>query len=398
MTTISRRHPRRFRRSRPVATLGARRAAPRPPPVRRCCAAPSDAVIDTELDAAWLDDGRAIGIVTLGSSTCVPMAGEPTYDAATSTLTVELTDPDGEACTRDLVPRATLVRAARGRRPDQGPRDRGDRHLRRRHRPRRRPGADRRRRRADRVPAERRLVRRRAAFVILTWGSSSCAPVLEDVEATGPAEVTVTFATPAADQVCTMDMAPRVTVAAVRTSRRTRDVQLILTGGEFDNVKTPHRRRLTLGHEGSGCRGIRSPLFLGGRGAASRVACAAARRVRCGGRRSGVARVVGCGAPGVASVAGVRGADYAGATLARGRGVGAIESAASGVESGDCSTDEALSRGEVGPRRAVSARCAVRLCPMPWGMPSAWRRRCGSVCPARACERRDLSGRSVRST
>ena len=30
-------------------------------------------------------------------------------------------------------------------------------------------------------------------FVILTWGSSTCVPVIEDVAATGPAEVTVTF-------------------------------------------------------------------------------------------------------------------------------------------------------------------------------------------------------------
>ncbi len=46
-------------------------------------------------------------------------------------------------------------------------------------------------------------------FVILTWGSSTCIPVIEDVAATGPAEVTVTYQTPPDNQACTMDMVPR---------------------------------------------------------------------------------------------------------------------------------------------------------------------------------------------
>jgi hypothetical protein len=77
-------------------------------------------------------------------------------------------------------------------------------------------------------------------FVLLTWGSSSCAPVIADVAASGPAEVTVTFETPPADQVCTMDMAPRATVAFVEGLEEDSDVSLVLAGSpEFDNVRIP---------------------------------------------------------------------------------------------------------------------------------------------------------------
>ncbi|WP_156378852.1 hypothetical protein [Microbacterium sp. Root61] len=199
--------------------------------------APSAPVVgDTELDAAWLDDGRAVGIVTQGSSTCVPTAGEPTYDAATATLTVELTDPEGAACTRDLVPRASLVSLPAGVDPTKdleivvtgtyaGDTDLdGD------------PGltgkaGD----MTEYLPSAGWFDD--GGFLILSWGSSSCVPVLEDVVATTPLEVTATFQTPAADQVCTADMAPRVTVAGVTGVDDDFDVQLILTGGEFDNIK-----------------------------------------------------------------------------------------------------------------------------------------------------------------
>ena len=77
-------------------------------------------------------------------------------------------------------------------------------------------------------------------FVLLTWGSSSCAPVISEVAATGPAEVTVTFETHPADQVCTMDMAPRATIAVVDGLQEDSDVSAILAGSpEFDNVRIP---------------------------------------------------------------------------------------------------------------------------------------------------------------
>lgn len=76
-------------------------------------------------------------------------------------------------------------------------------------------------------------------FVILSWGSSSCAPLIETVAATTPTEVLVTFAEPAEDQVCTMDMAPRAALAYVADTDDDAEVFAVLEGGEFDNVRIP---------------------------------------------------------------------------------------------------------------------------------------------------------------
>ena len=75
--------------------------------------------------------------------------------------------------------------------------------------------------------------------MLLTWGSSTCVPQIEDVAATGPAEVTVTFQEPATDQVCTMDMVGQGQVTAVNDLEESSDVQLILTKGGFLGLKLP---------------------------------------------------------------------------------------------------------------------------------------------------------------
>src|SRR5688572_1168552 len=64
---------------------------------------------DPDLGAAWLDSGRLVGLVTLGSSTCVPaLADEAKY--TDGVLRVEFASPEADqACTMDLVPRVTLV-------------------------------------------------------------------------------------------------------------------------------------------------------------------------------------------------------------------------------------------------------------------------------------------------
>src|SRR6478609_2486593 len=64
---------------------------------------------DPDLGAAWLDSGRLVGLVTLGSSTCVPgLADEATY--SDGVMHVEFATPEAaQACTSDLVPRVTLV-------------------------------------------------------------------------------------------------------------------------------------------------------------------------------------------------------------------------------------------------------------------------------------------------
>jgi hypothetical protein len=197
-------------------------------------------VVEVEVDAAWLDSGRMVGIVTVGSSTCVPMAEPATY--ADGVLQVTLTEEPDAACTRDLVPRVTLVDVPDDVDPSQdleiivsGETGAGDAYA----------GET----SLDGVDG---LVRPTdtdylptagwtdvdGQFVILSWGSSSCAPVLEAVEATGPAEVTVTFQTFPENQVCTMDMAPRALVAYVDGVDDS-DTFAVLQGAEFDNVRIP---------------------------------------------------------------------------------------------------------------------------------------------------------------
>ena len=194
---------------------------------------------DAEISAAWLDDGRLIGLVTTGSSSCVPVADGATLEADGS-LAVTLMEPDADtACTADMAPRVTLVEVPEGVDPaeDLAITVTGD-------------GVD----ASTELEGAEGMTGGTGTdylptagwtgtdgqFVLLTWGSSSCAPVISEVAATGPAEVTLTFETPPADQVCTMDMAPRATVAFVEGLEEDSDVSLILTGSpEFDNVSIP---------------------------------------------------------------------------------------------------------------------------------------------------------------
>ncbi len=190
-----------------------------------------------DLGAAWLDNGRLIGLVTLGSSTCIPVSehAELSGDVLQVTLAAPETD---QVCTRDLVPRVTLVTVPEDADPEHdlqievtGDHNSGRVDL---------PGV------AGLAPAGETDYNPSAGwattagqFVILTWGSSTCVPVLEDVAASGPAEVTVTYQTEPDNQVCTMDMVGRAAVTAVNDLTDASDVQLILTGGGFDNVKVP---------------------------------------------------------------------------------------------------------------------------------------------------------------
>lgn len=184
---------------------------------------------EIEVDAAWLDGGRMIGLVTQGSSTCVPAAGEVSREAdGTLVVALEEVDP-ATPCTRDMVSRVTLVTLLADIDPAKelkirvtGAGIHGDTDL-------------------DGLPA---LVGANVPeyspsagwvdddeIVILTWGSSSCVPVIETVTATDPAAVTVTFVAPPADQMCTADMGPRGVIAQVEGLDDDIDVSLTLTGG-----------------------------------------------------------------------------------------------------------------------------------------------------------------------
>lgn len=197
----------------------------------------ADAGGDDDIEAAWLDGGRMIGLVTYGSSTCLPTATVGAVGGGV--LEVELADDAEAVCTRDLVPRVTLVPLAGEVDPSRdleirvtGENYGGDVDL------DGVPGLD---------PSGETDYHPSAGwadddglFVLLTWGSSGCPPVLESATATTPNEVTVTFATPPADQVCTMDMAPRGTVVQVDGDLDDdAEVFAVLTGDAFDNVRVP---------------------------------------------------------------------------------------------------------------------------------------------------------------
>lgn len=194
---------------------------------------------EAEVDAAWLDDGRIIGLVTTGSSTCIPAADEAMLDDD-GTLAVTLVEPEADTpCTSDLVPRVTLVEVPEGVDPaenlpitvtgdgyEASTELAGVAGL---------TGGG----MTDYLPSAG-WTETAGQFVLLTWGSSSCAPVIAEVAASGPAEVTVTFQAPPADQVCTMDMAPRAAVAVVEGLEAKTDVELVLTGSpEFADVRVP---------------------------------------------------------------------------------------------------------------------------------------------------------------
>ena len=66
------------------------------------------------IEAAWLDGGRMIGIVTEGSSTCVPTVGTAELEN-NGVLAVTFDEPDAETpCTMDYVPRVSLVEVPDG--------------------------------------------------------------------------------------------------------------------------------------------------------------------------------------------------------------------------------------------------------------------------------------------
>lgn len=190
----------------------------------------------SELDAAWLDAGRAIALVTYGSSTCVPTVDDVQGEG--SSVTVVISEREDGPCTMDYVPQATYVALPAGvditgeltivvtgalegaTMLDDEDDLTGI------------PGES-----TDYTPSAGWFDA--TGFVVLTWGSSSCAPTVAAVEAAGDDALALTFADLPEDQVCTMDMAPRVAVAAAPEGFRDEDdVTLTFAGAQISGSTT----------------------------------------------------------------------------------------------------------------------------------------------------------------
>lgn len=192
----------------------------------------------SDIEGTLLDDGRMFAVVTFGSSGCIPMVDDVSAEGQTVSVTlVEVEGQDGEevACTADFAPRASVGALPEGVDPTQeitlqvtygdivgdleldgGPAFAAA------------PGSS-----TDYQPSAGWFDD--GGLVLLTWGSSSCAPVVESAEGAG-ATGTVTFVT-VADQVCTMDMAPRATIVAfAEDTVDDDDFTLTLTGGGLDGT------------------------------------------------------------------------------------------------------------------------------------------------------------------
>lgn len=183
-------------------------------------------------EAAWLDDGRMFAVVSWGSSTCIPQVDEVTASGQQVSVSLVDADPDA-ACTADYAPRASIGAFPEGIDPTKDVElvvtynDRTD-------------DAD-----LDADPSLTGVPGGQTEYmpsagwfddeslVLLTWGSSSCLPVVESVEGSG-ASGTVTFAAEE-DKPCTMDMAPRATIVAFSDDQVDDDgFQLTLVGAGLD--------------------------------------------------------------------------------------------------------------------------------------------------------------------
>jgi hypothetical protein len=190
-----------------------------------------------DMEGALLDDGRMFAVVTWGSSTCVPQVDQVTAEG--QTVTVTLKDPEGETekpCTADLAPRASIGALPDGVDPksditlnvtygdltddvdlDGDPAATGT------------PGTS-----TEYLPSAGWFDD--GGLVLLTWGSSTCVPVVESLEGAGNAG-TATFVTDE-EQVCTMDMVPRATMLAFGDDTVEDDgtFTLTLVGGGLDGT------------------------------------------------------------------------------------------------------------------------------------------------------------------
>ena len=183
------------------------------------------APIEAELDAAWLDGGRMIGLVTQGSSTCIPTAQDVSY--ADGVLQVNLVDDAEGPCTADFAPRVSLVPV-----PDDVDASAnlaievtggytGEVTL---------PGVESLvfESTSEQMPSAG-WTTTEGTFIVLLWGSSGCPESITNAEITGDTAITVSLSGVPADKVCTADIAPNAQITVVDGLVGVQDVAAIVT-------------------------------------------------------------------------------------------------------------------------------------------------------------------------
>lgn len=193
------------------------------------------AAVATEFDAAWLDGGRQIGLVTEGSSTCVPTAAEVSY--ADDVLQVTLTDTSDGPCTMDYVPRVSLVPipedvdASANLAIEVSGDYVGEIVL---------PGVE---GLAAESPSEQMpsagWTTTDGTFIVLLWGSSGCPEYITTAEVSGDAAIAVSLSGQPADKVCRADIVPSPQLGIVDGLVGVPDVALTLTSPGAEPYTTP---------------------------------------------------------------------------------------------------------------------------------------------------------------
>lgn len=189
----------------------------------------------TEFDAAWLDGGRQVGLVTQGSSTCIPTAEDVSY--ADGVLQLTLADVSDGPCTMDYVPRVSLVPVPDDVDPSANLAIEvsgdyvGEMVL---------PGVE---GLAAESPSEQLpsagWTTTDGTFIVLLWGSSGCPEYITTAEVSGDAAISVSLSDQPADKVCTADIAPNPQLTTVDGLVGVPDVALTLNSPGVDPYTTP---------------------------------------------------------------------------------------------------------------------------------------------------------------
>lgn len=193
---------------------------------------PSSEPTEAQSEAVWLDEGRFIGLVTWGSSSCVPFVGE--VAASGQDITVELSDTiegqEARPCTADFAPRASVIGVPEGVDPSKDTTIKvnyfeqqltvslkgaagltGT------------PGQP-----TDYLPSAAWMTDG-TGIVLLTWGSSTCQPLVSSIDLVD-GEIVASFAPQ--EGMCTMDLVPRTTILGVPGNHDA--TQLKLVGDNLD--------------------------------------------------------------------------------------------------------------------------------------------------------------------